>query len=66
MPHLTTRVPRYGLHKASGQAVIRLNGRDVYLVLFHYSAEDSCGSPMVEVQHAAEPLSAANWPIGSA
>ena len=35
-------------------------------VLFHYSAEHSCSSPMAEVQHAAEPLSAANWPIGSA
>lgn len=26
-----TRVPGYGLHKASGQAVVRLNGKDHYL-----------------------------------
>jgi hypothetical protein len=25
------RVPGYGLHKASGQAVVRLNGKDHYL-----------------------------------
>ena len=25
------RIPAYCLHKASGQAVVRLNGRDVYL-----------------------------------
>ncbi len=31
MPRLTTRVPKYSLHKASAQAVIRLNGRDIYL-----------------------------------
>ena len=31
MPRLTTSVPKYSLHKASGQAVIRLNGRDIYL-----------------------------------
>ena len=29
MPRLTTRVPNYSLHKSSGQAVIRLNGRDL-------------------------------------
>ncbi len=33
---------------------------------FHYSAELSCGPPMVETQHAAEPLLAANRPISSA
>ncbi len=31
MPRLTTRVPKYSLHKASGQAVIRLKGHDIYL-----------------------------------
>lgn len=31
MPRLTTRVPKYCLHKASGQAVVTLNGRDIYL-----------------------------------
>ena len=25
------KVPSYGRHKASGQAVVRLNGRDIYL-----------------------------------
>lgn len=31
MPKLSCRVPRYRRHKASGQAVVRLAGRDVYL-----------------------------------
>ncbi len=29
MPRLTVRVPKYSLHKASGQAVVTLNGRDI-------------------------------------
>ena len=31
MPKLTHQIPRYRRHKASGQAVVTLNGRDVYL-----------------------------------
>lgn len=32
MPRLTgDRLPKYGKHKASGQAVVKLDGRDVYL-----------------------------------
>jgi hypothetical protein len=31
MPRLTHKVPLYRLHKASGQAVVTLNGRDHYL-----------------------------------
>lgn len=31
MPKLSTRVPRLSLHKASGQSVVRLHGRDIYL-----------------------------------
>ena len=31
MPQLKNRVPSYRLHKASGQAVVTLNGRDFYL-----------------------------------
>ena len=31
MPKLTRRIPSYRLHKASGQAVVTLNGRDHYL-----------------------------------
>lgn len=31
MPRLTRRLPSYRLHRASGQAVVTLNGRDVYL-----------------------------------
>lgn len=31
MPRLTTRIPKYQLHKASGQAVVTLDGRDFYL-----------------------------------
>ncbi len=31
MPRLTHKVPSYRLHKASGQAVVALNGRDHYL-----------------------------------
>ncbi len=31
MPRLTSSFPRYRLHKASGQAVVRLNGNEVYL-----------------------------------
>jgi integrase len=38
MPKLTRKLPSYRLHKASGQAVITLNGRDMYLGL-HGSAE---------------------------
>ena len=34
-------------------------------VLFHYSAEHPCGPPMIEVQHAAQPLSAVRRFIGS-
>lgn len=31
MPKLSSEVPRYRRHKASGQAVVRLQGRDFYL-----------------------------------
>ena len=31
MPKLKNKVPSYRLHKATGQAVVTLNGRDVYL-----------------------------------
>ena len=32
MPRLTgNRLPKYGKHKASGQAVIQLDGQDIYL-----------------------------------
>ncbi|MCF7954224.1 MAG: tyrosine-type recombinase/integrase [Phycisphaerae bacterium] len=31
MPKLNNRFPSYRLHKASGQAVVTLNGRDIYL-----------------------------------
>jgi hypothetical protein len=31
VPRYTIRIPKYRLHKASGQAVVTLNGRDVYL-----------------------------------
>ena len=31
MPKLTTRTPKYRRHKASGQAVVALAGRDIYL-----------------------------------
>lgn len=38
MPRLTKSLPRYRLHKASGQAVVTLSGRDFYLGA-HGSAE---------------------------
>jgi len=31
MPRLSKAVPKYQLHRASGQAVVSLNGRDHYL-----------------------------------
>jgi hypothetical protein len=31
MPRLNGRIPRYRLHKRSGQAIVTLNGRDHYL-----------------------------------
>lgn len=31
MPKLKVRIPKYRLHKASGKAVVTLNGRDIYL-----------------------------------
>ncbi len=31
MPRLTISIPKYRLHRASGQAVVTLNGRDFYL-----------------------------------
>ena len=31
MPRLSVKAPKYRLHKPSGQAVVTLNGRDVYL-----------------------------------
>jgi len=31
MPRLTTKIPKYRLHKGSGQAVVTIDGRDVYL-----------------------------------
>jgi len=31
MPKLTSSVPKYSRHKASGQAVVTLGGRDFYL-----------------------------------
>src|SRR5689334_17802953 len=30
-PELTRRLPKYRLHKPSGQAVVTLGGRDIYL-----------------------------------
>lgn len=39
MPRLTgDRLPKYGKHKASGQAVVKLDGRDVYLGLWNFRA----------------------------
>ena len=40
-----TRIPKYRLHKASGQAEIRLNGRDIYLGVSN--SEDSTSVPRV-------------------
>ncbi|MCH8840659.1 MAG: hypothetical protein IH831_08305 [Planctomycetes bacterium] len=31
MPKLSNSVPKYRKHRASGQAVVTLNGRDIYL-----------------------------------
>jgi hypothetical protein len=31
MPKLVTRPPKYAFHKASGQAVVKINGKVVYL-----------------------------------
>ncbi|MGD0462866.1 MAG: hypothetical protein ABSB74_10300 [Tepidisphaeraceae bacterium] len=31
MPKLNGRLPRYRLHRRSGQAIVTLNGRDHYL-----------------------------------
>ena len=31
MPKLTDRIPKYSKHKASGQAVVTLDGKDFYL-----------------------------------
>ena len=31
MPKLLTSAPRYRRHKSTGQAVVRLEGRDIYL-----------------------------------
>ncbi|MFN7889145.1 MAG: hypothetical protein ACK5OC_02535, partial [Pirellula sp.] len=31
MPKLTTSVPKYRKHRASGQAIVTINGRDHYL-----------------------------------
>lgn len=31
MPKLKNKVPSYRLHKATGQAVVTLNGHDIYL-----------------------------------
>jgi hypothetical protein len=35
MPRLTTSVPKYSHHKASGQAVVTLDGKDFYLGVFN-------------------------------
>jgi hypothetical protein len=39
MSKLTNRLPKYRLHKASGQAVVTLNGVDHYLG--NHGSEDS-------------------------
>jgi len=31
MPRLSHRLPKYRKHRASGQAIVTLNGRDYYL-----------------------------------
>lgn len=41
MPRLSNRLPSYRLHRASGQAVVTLNGRDIYLGL--HNTEESRG-----------------------
>ena len=40
MPRLKNKVPSYRLHKATGQAVVTLNGRDIYLGV--YKSPASC------------------------
>ncbi len=34
MPKLNGRIPKYSLHKVSGQAVVRLNGTDHYFGMY--------------------------------
>ncbi len=39
MPNNSRRVPSYRRHKSSGQAVVTLNGRDVYLGKWNTAVE---------------------------
>ena len=40
MPRLKNKVPSYRLHKATGQAVVTLNGRDIYLGVYKESSRE--------------------------
>ena len=44
MPRLSTRNPSYRLHKPSGQAVVTLNGEDVYLVAARAARPAPCSA----------------------
>jgi hypothetical protein len=64
MPKLSQIVPRYRRHKATGQAVIRLQGRDIYLGKYGSAASKGAysrfvaawstdGGQLVALQHTA-------------
>ena len=50
MPTLKHRPLSYSLHKASGQAIVKIDGRFHYLVWFHYSADADSDRGSAETQ----------------
>jgi hypothetical protein len=39
MPRLTRKIPAFRLHKASGQAIVNLDGRRIYLGPLHLTGQ---------------------------
>lgn len=58
MPRLTNRVPRLCCHKATGRAVVYLNGRDVYLGAYGSSEAKLAYDQIIAKLNAGQPPAA--------
>ena len=60
MPRLTNAAPKYRKHRASGQAVVTLNGKDHYLGMFDTIEAAAAARAEAEIRlHPLSPLAAA-------
>ncbi len=54
-PNSSRRPPKYCLHKATGQAVVRLAGRDIYLGKFGSDASDEKYAELIARWNSQQP-----------